>query len=139
MTFSAAVGGVSALINGVLDRVWPNPTEQERAKIEAMKIAMSSELAIHETNQKEAEHASVFVAGWRPAVGWIGAAGFGYIVLAQPVLAWASKNFGWEVPPTINTELVLTVLGGMLGFGLFRTVEGIKGTKRSTWRKKDEE
>jgi|DEB0MinimDraft_3_1074331.scaffolds.fasta_scaffold03407_4 hypothetical protein len=138
MSILSGIGAASDLINGILDRVWPNPTEQEKAKLEAMKIALSSEMAIHATNQEEAKHPSVFVAGWRPAVGWIGASGFAYIVVVQPFLSWASTNLGWETPPVINTELVLTVLGGMLGFGIMRGVEGIYGKKRTIWRKKDD-
>ena len=126
-------GAVSSLINGVLDRVWPNPTEGDKVKLEAAKIALSSEMAVHATNQAEAKHPSIFVAGWRPAVGWICAAGLGYNFLLQPLLAWLSTIADVPVPPALEVGPLTALLTGMLGMGGLRTLEGLSGRKRSTW------
>lgn len=132
------LGAIGNLVTGVLDRVWPNPTEAERTKLEALKVAMSSELAVHATNQEEARHPSVFVAGWRPAVGWISAAGLAYAFLGQPLLAWLSLVADVPAPPQLDVAHLLGLLGGMLGFGAYRTYEGARGAKRSTWPTREE-
>lgn len=81
-------------------------------------------------NVAEAHNASLFVSGWRPAVGWVCAIGFGYSVLLMPLLAWAGANLGWEIPPEIDTGSIITLLVGMLGLGGMRTVEKLQGVAR---------
>ena len=135
MSLLQLIPGISDLIGGVLDRVWPNPTELEKSKLEALKIAMASELAIHATNQEEAKHPSVFVAGWRPAVGWACVGGLVYQFFVNPLLGWVSGVFEVPVPPPLDVADLIVLLGGMLGFGAYRTHEGISGAKRSGWTK----
>lgn len=129
-----AIGNV---VSGIIDRIWPNPNEAEKARIEALKVAMASEMAIHATNQEEAKHPSIFVAGWRPAVGWLCAAGIGYSFLLQPLLAWACLMSGVEAPPVLDIGHLISLLVGMLGFGAYRTYEGAKGAKRTSWPVKE--
>lgn len=130
-----AVGNV---VSGIIDRVWPNPNEQERTKLEALKVAMASEMAVHATNQEEARHPSVFVAGWRPAVGWICATGLAYAFLLQPLLAWLSLVADVPAPPVLDIGHLIGLLGGLLGFGAYRTYEGVRGAKRTTWPTREE-
>lgn len=117
----------------VIKRIWPDPTEAEKAKLEMLKAELSRDLAQIEVNKEEAKHPSIFVAGWRPFVGWVCASGFAYAFLLRPFLAWISLNFGWVIPPEISVVELTGVLGGMLGFGAMRTVEGLQGSKRSIW------
>jgi hypothetical protein len=98
---------------------------------------MASEMAVHATNLEEAKHPSVFVAGWRPAVGWVCTVGLAYEFLLQPLAAWISAIAAVPTPPTLDTQSLITLLGGMLGLGIARTVEGVKGRKRSTWNNPD--
>lgn len=137
MGITDAVSGISGLVNGVLDRVWPNPSEVEKTKLEALKVAMTSELAIHATNQAEAKHPSLFVAGWRPAVGWICASGLAYNFIVAPMLIWLSSIMAWPVPPTLDIFHLMGLLSGMLGFGAYRTYEKQQGVSRSQWRNPD--
>lgn len=83
-------------------------------------------------NKTEAQHASLFVSGWRPAVGWLCIFGLGYNFLAQPLLTWISLIIGIPAPPGIETTDILTLLFGMLGLGYARSWEKGKGVARDT-------
>lgn len=82
-----------------------------------------------EVNKVEASSDSTFVAGWRPAVGWVGAAGFAWITLLQPMGSWAAAVlFEYKGGfPTINADILIYMLSGLLGFGGLRTFEKYKG------------
>jgi len=83
-----------------------------------------------EINAKEAQHPSVFVAGWRPFFGWAGGAGFVYATIAQPILVWVGTARGWPAPPDVNIDLLWVVVTGMLGLGTLRSVEKSKGLSK---------
>ena len=84
-----------------------------------------------EINKTEAQHNSLFVSGWRPAVGWtccLGmAANFLIIPMTNFALALASSNISI---PLIDLETMLPVLLGMLGLGGMRSYEKSKGVAR---------
>jgi hypothetical protein len=118
----------------LLDRFVPDPAAKREAELEMIRMAAEGELkqtiAQLEINAREASHASIFVAGWRPAFGWCGAAGFLYATIGQPVLAWIGAVKGWPAPPELNLDLLWVVVTGLLGIGGLRTVEKLKsGTK----------
>jgi hypothetical protein len=95
-------------------------------RLEQNKLDASLALGQLEINKEEAKSPHLFVAGWRPAVGWICAAALGYQFLAFPMLSWASENFGWKVPPALDVQTLMTVLMAMLGMAGFRTFEKVK-------------
>ena len=115
----------------LLDRFVPDPEAKRQAEAEFLGMAMQGELkqviAQLEINAREAAHPSMWVAGWRPAVGWVGALGLFYATIGQPVLAWVSAARGWPVPPDLNVDLLWVTLSGMLGIGGLRTYEKSKG------------
>ena len=120
----------------IIDRILPDPAQKAAAELELVKLTQEGEfrqaLAQLEINAKEAQHASVFVAGWRPAAGWAGVAGFAYATILQPLLAWLAGIKGWPVPPVIDPELLLYVLGGLLGLAGLRTYERKSDVARSS-------
>jgi hypothetical protein len=77
-----------------------------------------------EVNKTEAAHKSLFVAGWRPFIGWVTGIGLLYSVLISPILAI------WLVMPAIDSDLLMPTLGGMLGLGAMRSYEKVKGVSR---------
>lgn len=89
------------------------------------------DLAQVEVNAAEAKSANWFVAGWRPAVGWICAAALGYVAIIEPVARFiATVGVGYAgVFPAIDTTLTMQILLGMLGLGGMRTVEKVKGAE----------
>ena len=118
----------------LLDRFVPDPAQKQAAEMELVRMAAQGELqqtiAQLEINAREASHASVFVAGWRPFFGWAGGAGFIYATILQPLLAWLASIKGWPLPPTLNLDLLWVVITGMLGIGGLRTVEKFKGVTK---------
>lgn len=80
-----------------------------------------------DTNKAEASSASIFVAGWRPFVGWVCGCGLAYQYLVDPLISWFAVLRHWPLPPSLDLSTLITMLGGMLGFGAMRTVEKING------------
>ena len=76
-----------------------------------------------EINKMEAQHRSVFVAGWRPFIGWICGIALAYNFIIRDVIAWVSPDV---MPPAIQMDQLITILLGMLGLGGLRTFEKIK-------------
>lgn len=115
----------------LLDRFIPDPEAKRQAEAEFVRLAAEGELkqviAQLEINAREAQHASIFVAGWRPAFGWCGALGFLYATIGQPLLTWAGTIRGWPAPPELNLDLLWVVVTGLLGIGGLRTFEKTKG------------
>lgn len=125
------VTAVSNVIGSVINKIWPDATAAEQAKLAALQTVMASELAIHETNTAEAGNASVFVAGWRPFIGWVCGTGVAYTFLLQPFLAWLSTIANVPVPPVLDTAPLMSLVMTMLGFAGFRTYEKMQGVDRS--------
>ncbi len=127
------------LIAGVLDKVLADPQAAAAAKMQAIELAQRGELvqldadlrlalAQAATNTAEAT-TDVFRGGWRPACGWICAAGLAYTFLLRPLLPWFAAVLGKQVPalPEIDTDTLLVLLTGMLGLGGLRTLERVRG------------
>ena len=118
----------------LLERWFPDPAQKAKAEAEFLQLLQEQELkkviAQLEVNAREAASPHMFVAGWRPAVGWCCAAGFLWATIGQPVFAWLAIAKGWPAPPSIDTEVLMYVLGGMLGLGTLRTFEKTKNVSK---------
>jgi len=115
----------------LINRLFPDPEKKAAAEFELLKLTQDGDLkqilAQLEINAKEAANPSIFVAGWRPFVGWICGAGLLYATIIHNLLEWLSAAYGYPMPPAVDTGTLLYVLGALLGIGGFRTVEKIKG------------
>ena len=76
-------------------------------------------------NAVEAQHRTLFVAGWRPFIGWICGVALAYNFVVRDLFIWITKTT--EAPPALQMDHLMTVLLGMLGLGGLRTYEKIKG------------
>ena len=113
----------------------PDPNERARAEAEFNRQVLAAVVDEgrdnRETNKAEAAQQSVFVAGWRPAIGWVCAAALAFQYLVRPFWLWGLAVW-WPsapVPPTLDGMLWELVMG-MLGIGGLRTLEKVKGVKR---------
>jgi hypothetical protein len=76
------------------------------------------------TNTEEAKSKSIFVAGWRPFVGWICGTALGYTFILQPFLVWLLTAFGIDTSmPKLEIDELMTLLFGMLGLGAMRSYD----------------
>ena len=110
-------------VANVVDKFVETPDEKAAFKTVMARMAQEPGLAQVELNKIGAAHRSVFVAGWRPAVGWVCAVGLAFAFLVNPILQWAINKPGPELPLDIMMELVI----GMLGLAGLRTAEKLIG------------
>lgn len=82
---------------------------------------------VHELNEAEAKHRSIFVAGWRPFIGWICGLAFATHYIVIPV---AATYYPHMAIPDFDTNSLFTVLMGMLGLGGMRTYEKLKNKSK---------
>jgi len=129
---SALIGPVSA----ILDKAIPDKDLKEKL---AHEIATMAERHTHEQvqaqleiNKTEAAHKNLFVAGWRPACGWVcvfGMAG-NFLVIPLANMTLELLETGVKVP-MIDLSTMLPVLMGMLGLGGLRTFEKVKSAQKN--------
>lgn len=128
------LGPVLEIGKSLLERWFPDPAQKAAAEAQMLVLMQEHDLrkvlAQLEVNAKEAASPHLFVAGWRPAVGWCCAAGFLWASIGQPLVSWLAAAKGWPMPPTVDNDLLLTVLGGMLGLGALRSYEKAKGVTK---------
>ena len=125
---SAALGLGTALIN----KLFPDPIQAADAKLKLLELQQSGELATMtaqtDINKQEAANSSVFVSGWRPAIGWVCALALAYQYLFKPLLTWGATVAGYNLPPMVGLDDNLwQLMMGMLGMGGLRTFEKIQG------------
>ena len=121
-----AVAGVTAVGN-VLDNLFTSKDEKLTHEEVRMRLALQPDMAQVELSKIEAQHRSIFVAGWRPWVGWVCGMGVLNLVLINPWIQWITGQPGPELPAQTIMQLTL----GMLGLlGTMRTVEKVKGKAR---------
>lgn len=124
-----------APVSGLLDKfIEDKDTKNKLAhEISTMAERHAQELAKGqlEVNKVEAAHKNMFVAGWRPAVGWVCVAGMAGNFIIIPLANFALALSGSAIAvPLIALSEMMPVLMGMLGLGAMRTVEKTKGVQR---------
>jgi hypothetical protein len=116
--------GIS-LLGDVINKVWPDKSEQEKTQ---MLAALSLVQGQMEINKAEAASSNPFTSGWRPFIGWICGAAFGIQFVFGPLAVWVSRLYGHPVDfPAMDMGEMMPVLLGMLGLGGLRTFEKVKG------------
>lgn len=109
--------------------------EGRKLDLEQARIDQATDLAQVEVNKIEAASNNLFVSGWRPAVGWVGVLGISYQFLGYPLMQWVWA-FGQGVdlipkglapPPDLQTDQLMVLLSGLLGFGGMRSFEKSRG------------
>jgi hypothetical protein len=116
----------------VLDRVVPDKAAAAKAKLEMesrlLEVATTQASQQAEINKIEASHASIFVSGWRPYIGWVCGMAIAWAFLLAPMLSWLLPLTGVvAVVPPLQTEFLLELVFAMLGLGGLRTFEKLKG------------
>lgn len=128
----AILDGVAKLANDLIT------TDEERDKMRLADRMLDVQLLQGQinTNTVEAAHASIWVAGWRPGVGWVGVAGLAYQFLLYPMLVWAwslGQSWGYidralAPPPLLDTDALIVLLSALLGVAGLRSYDKVKAT-----------
>jgi hypothetical protein len=122
----------------IINKFIPDPAQKAQAAYQMAQLQQQTEFkeldaqiaqiqTQTDTNKVEAASTNMFVAGWRPFVGWICGSGLAYQFLFNPLFDWIAAINHWPNAPTLDLSTLITILGGMLGFGAMRTVEKING------------
>ena len=139
--------GIGAIVEGVgkiADDLFTS--DEERLKVALQEKVVEAELIKGQLdlNVAEAKHKSIFVAGWRPAIGWVGAISLGYQFILYPLLTWIwsiAQAKQWVPPelgppPPLPVDVLWVILSGMLGIAGMRSFDKIKGTQTDSIPKK---
>ena len=125
------IAALIPLIGSVINKFIPDPAEKAKAEGELIAALQTWDSAQSKVNEAEAQSSSLFVAGWRPAIGWVCALALLYQYIVVPVAMWAATWSGFDLPrpPTLD-DVLWQLLFGMLGMGGLRTFEKMKGVAR---------
>ena len=115
-------------ISNILDKFVADKDLKQKLEHELKTELHRANMAQIEVNKVEAQHRTVFVAGWRPFTGWVCATALAYHFIIEPVLVFFLSWYGVEIQlPQFDMGSLLTVLMGMLGLGGLTTYEKKQG------------
>ncbi len=138
---SAIAGVIGPIVSGFLKFI-PDKNKREEAKeqLESQMLVALTGLVQGQLdiNKVEAGHSSIFVAGWRPFIGWTCGVALAWSFILQPFLDWGLFMVGIDVAasPKIEIGPLMGILAGMLGLGGLRTYEKRLGVARENDPKK---
>jgi hypothetical protein len=122
------------VVSKVVDKLIPDPQAKAQLQLELSKLADQEAQRAHdeamgqvEINKVEAAHRSLFVAGWRPFIGWVGGVGLATTYILNPLI----QLFQGKTPSLDMGDLFI-LLGGLLGFGGLRSWDKLNGTSDDT-------
>lgn len=138
------LGSIIKSVGNVIDDLHTSDEEELKLGLEAKKLELEEKVieanilkGQTDINIEEAKHKSIFVAGWRPFIGWVGGFALVYQFIAYPLLIWLwfilqakgilSANF--NPPPVLDTGTLTVILTGMLGIAGMRTFDKLKNTQ----------
>jgi len=127
--------GLLPLLGKALENVIPDPNARQAWITDFFSKLQQSDLAQIEVNKVEAQNASIFVAGWRPFIGWVGGAAIAFQFVIKPMIlsfgGYFSEAFVTSVmnAPALDSNM-WELITAMLGIGAMRSFEKIKGVAK---------
>ena len=113
------------LARTAVNAIWPDKSDQERAQLAAAVALVQGQISV---NQVEAASPSVFIAGWRPFIGWTCGAACAWNWIGLSIAGFALELAGRHLAlHPLDLSEMWPVLIGMLGIGALRTLEKVKG------------
>jgi len=116
----------------LIDKLFPDPVKKAEAVMALEKLRQEGDLKIIAEQMNvaaiEAANPRLFVSGARPFIMWVCGCALGFQLVLAPMIMWGYELAGHPVAlPVMQTELLTTLLVGMLGLGGMRTVEKLQG------------
>ena len=122
---------IEALIKPVariLDKFIVDKDLKEKLEHEIKLEIQKANIAQIEVNKAEALHRTVFVAGWRPFIGWTCGIALSYHFILQPIIVFTMSVNGLDYDlPEFDMGSLMTIVLGLLGLGGMRSFEKLKG------------
>lgn len=117
----------------VIDRILPDKAANDAAKAKLIEMQVAGDLAQItgqlEVDKTEAASNSIFVAGWRPFIGWVCGSALAYQYIVSPIGQWLAALFNHPVAaPVLDIGQLMTLLLSMLGMGVLRSYDKSQGT-----------
>jgi hypothetical protein len=117
--FGSGVAEPVEAVGSALDKLFTSDEERLDKQTALERLRQQPHLAQAAITQAEAQHRSVFVAGWRPAIGWCCAIALAFPYVINPVLQWYTGQPG----PVLPTDSLMELILALLGLGALRTAE----------------
>jgi len=127
-----SLGDIGELFTGIREAITGEKIDDPNQKAEMLyrlkmleQEMLRGQMAI---NAKEAIHKSIFVAGWRPFIGWAGGFAIAYNYIAQPFIFTVLRANDVNIDmPVLDIGTLMTLITGMLGFGALRSFDKKNG------------
>ena len=135
----ALIDLIAGPILDIVNKFIPDPQAQAQMKLQLLQLQQNEEFkeldnqlaeaqAQTQINTTEASNQKLFVAGWRPFIGWICGSCLAWNYCGTPILTSIMTIFGHPVIiPQADLSTMMPVLIGMLGLGGMRTYEKVNG------------
>ena len=135
------IGDLINAVTGVVSEVVVDKDKRDQVNLELAKLGDAAQARLDnlmqgqiEVNKVEANSGSIFVAGWRPAVGWVGAVALGYQAILYPFFQFIARVLSYKGDlPVLDYTLTMQILLGMLGLGAMRSYEKVKGVSTNNY------
>jgi hypothetical protein len=120
----------------IIDQVIPDKDAAQKAKVAMEKTLIEATVATNlaqiETNKVEAQHRSIFVAGWRPMIGWACAIGITWMAIGEPLANYMMALGGYDTSllPKMPHDILVELTFALLGMSSLRTFEKLKGVSK---------
>lgn len=125
-----AVSGIKAVGN-ILDNLFTSDDERLGREEMMLRLMQAPDKAQQEINKVEAAHRSLFVAGWRPFIGWVCGFGLLWSFIGHPLFEWLVALNQWDIEaPAIITDYLMELVTAMLGLSGLRSFEKLKGRSK---------
>lgn len=136
------IGVLAPIISKVLDFI-PDPNKKAEAQLKIQQELDANSQAILkalseidkgqlEVNKQEAASSSLFIAGWRPFLGWVCGVAFAWQYVGLPISIFVLKIFGKSIElPQFDFGTMAPILTGMLGLAGMRTWEKSQGAQNN--------
>ena len=123
-------------ITGIVEDLVVDKDKRNEINLKIQELADKADERYHEElmgqieiNKVEAAHASLFVAGWRPFIGWTGGVGLAYTFVAAPFIEFVARAFGYtQAMPMPDSAQLMVLVTSMLGVGAMRSYDKKAGT-----------
>lgn len=136
------IGSIIESVGNVADNLFTSDEERLDNELKSKALDVQTVNKVHDTNIAEAKHRSIFVAGWRPFIGWVCGTAIALTFIPKAIVItgmWAYQNYLIisgksleSVPqllefPNLGTGELITLTLSLLGLGGLRTYEKFKG------------